>query len=325
MKRQLVNAVFRLGGFRPFHVLVRNRILILMYHRFSDEERNSTVSSDQFRQHLQYLKKHANPISLEDAVDALESEVRLPANPVVITIDDAYRDAYEIALPLLDEYKVKATLFAVTDFVDGRCWIWTDRLRFVLRQAGLRSARTITTSAGDFHFAGHDSFLDADRANGRLKKLPNDLKDEVIDEIARILDVDIPETPTPDYAPISWDQIEEMDSTNVRIESHTVTHPILTQVEPGQLDRELHDSKARLETMLGRSVRYFCYPNGDVNPSVADAVRRAGYEAALTTEFGFNRGPIDPFLVRRIYAPASLEDFAQCTSGFESFKQMARS
>ena len=324
MKRKLLNAFYRIGGFRPFHWGVRDQLLILMYHRFSSSSHTSRVSAGQFRQHLRYLARHANPISLHDGLSALATGAPLPRNPVVITIDDGYRDAYDIALPILREFNFNATLFAVTDFVDGVAWVWTDIMRFILQQSGGVERRTIQTSAGEFQISGEDLYSDADAVNGKLKKMPDELKNKVLQEIAEALNVEVPHRPTSDFEPLSWDQAREMDSTSIQIESHTVTHPILTEVSEARVDDELLRSKARLETMLDRDANYFCYPNGNVNVRVRDAVARAGYKGAVTTNFGFNKSPVDPFMIDRIYAPSAIDDFAQCASGFESLKQKVR-
>ena len=324
MKRNLLNAFYKAGGFRPFHWGMRDQLLILMYHRFSASSHASRVSADQFREHLRYLRKNANVITLQQGFEALTNDSPLPANPVVITIDDGYRDAYDIALPLLREFNFHATLFAVTDFVDGRCWIWTDVMRYILQQTAGSGPGTIATSVGEFQLVGEDSYVDADAINGRLKKIPDQLKDKVMEEIAAALNVGVPALPTSSFGPLSWDEIREMDSTNIQIESHSVTHPIFTEIDEARLNEELVRSKARLETMLGRDVSYFCYPNGNVDSREKDAVAAAGYRGAVTTRFGFNKSPVDPFMIDRVYAPPAIEDFAQCASGFESFKQLMR-
>ena len=324
VKRNLLNAFYKVGGFRPFHLGVRDKLLILMYHRFSDSDHPSRVSVEQLRSHLQYLNKHASPMSLREGLESLEAGKVLPTNPVAITIDDGYRDAYEIALPVLNEFGYKATLFAVTDFIDRKCWIWTDLMRYVLGEAEVGSPRTIETDAGMFRISDGNGSLDAERINGQLKEIPNALKEKVIQQIAEGLKIEIPARPTSDFEALTWEQIIEMDSTNIEIESHSVTHPILTQVEETELDDQLVRSKLRLEEKLGREVDYFCYPNGNVNQSVKDAAARAGYKGAVTTEFGFNGKDFDPFLINRIYAPQQVQDFAQCVSGFESLKQKAR-
>src|SRR5206468_5558169 len=99
--------------------------------------------------------------------------------------------------------------------------------------------------------------------NAALKSAAVEAKDRAIDQMSKALDVVVPPSPPAQYAPITWDQAREMDASGVAIESHTVTHPILTRVDAVQLARELTASRRRLEDVLNRPVRSFCYPNGD--------------------------------------------------------------
>jgi peptidoglycan/xylan/chitin deacetylase (PgdA/CDA1 family) len=115
-----------------------------------------------------------------------------------------------------------------------------------------------------------------------------------------------------------------MDAAGFSVESHTVTHPILTNVPDGQLRRELCDSRARLADELRRTASLFCYPNGDEDARVRREVARAGYRAAVTTRPGLNGRASDPFALRRVHTEDDLAHFAQSTSGFESIKERLR-
>ena len=133
-----------------------------------------------------------------------------------------------------------------------------------------------------------------------VRYLPEAERLAALDELFRALGVS-------DFGPLSelmltWDQVREMETGGVDIEAHTVTHPILTKVSPGQLQDELSRSKARLEEQLQKPVRLFAYPNGkppDFSPAVAEAVRRNGFECAVTTVFGKCGPGDDPFALRR--------------------------
>ncbi|WP_008313311.1 polysaccharide deacetylase family protein [Leptolyngbya sp. PCC 6406] len=83
---------------------------------------------------------------------------------------------------------------------------------------------------------------------------------------------------------ITWDHLKEMAADPlVTIASHTVTHPPdLRVLDDAALEREVVESKTRLETELGMPIRYFTYPTGYYDERVAAAVAAAGYEAALT-------------------------------------------
>jgi len=324
VKKALLKTIYNLGGFALFQQTTRDKVLILTYHRFSREKHPSKISGAEFSKHLAYLVKHHRVLSLTEAVDALKNEEPLPPNAAVITIDDGCADAYEVAFPVLKQFNLPATIYVVTDFLDGKCWLWTDLTRYILRNTKLDSLK--------IEFGGDDKIETkladavqrtetANRINSRLKKLPDEAKENKIKEIADNLKVGIPAAPVDEFKPISWEQAREMDAGNVQIESHTVTHPILTNINGSRLDYELQTSRKRLEHKLEKEVRHFCYPNGSLNDAVKAAVVTAGYASAVTTAYGFNESGANQFVLNRIDALAAIENFAQSASGFEAFKQ----
>ena len=82
-------------------------------------------------------------------------------------------------------------------------------------------------------------------------------------------------------ATMNWDELREVAGRGVEIGAHTVNHPHLTRLTDEELDRELGDSKQRIEDELGRPARLLAYPYGEHDARVHDAVRRAGYAAAF--------------------------------------------
>lgn len=324
MKQQILKTIYNFGGFAPFHNLNQRKILILMYHRFGEESHPHRISKEEFEEHLAYLVKRNNVMDLDEVVEALISGDELPPNPTVLTIDDGYSDAYEIAFPLLKKYRLPATLYAITDFIDGKIWLWTDLMRYLLleSEAEFFSYEHPNGEMVEAHLEDEFQKLEvAGEINSILKKLPEKEKQFRIAEIAESLEVEIPRMPTREYSPVSWEQLKEMDSSVMRIESHTVTHPILPNVENDQLVYELNASRELLEEKLGREIEHFCYPNGTVNGDVEKAAEKAGYKSAVTTEYGFNDGRSNLYLLKRIDAAASIANFAQSVSGFEHLRQ----
>ena len=297
-----------------------------MYHRFSREKNPYKISSGEFAAHLEYLSKHNRVLSLSETIDYLKNEKPLPPNAAVITIDDGYADAYEVAFPILKKFEMPATLYAVTDFLDGKCWLWTDLMRCVLLNTKVENLSIeFDDEKIEAKLTGETNKLEiAARVNSKLKSLPDEEKDTKIKEIGANLNVKIPELPSREYAPMTWEQAREMDAENLKIESHTVTHPILTNINQARLDYELQTSKARLENVLYKKVEHFCYPNGNANADVQASVEKAGYESAVTTTYGFNDKQTNEFTLNRIDAPSPIEKFAQSVSGFEAFTRKIR-
>jgi len=102
------------------------RVPILMYHYISvppegaDKYRlDLSVSPDEFQRQMTYLHENGyTTIDLYDLSRAIANRQELPPKPVILTLDDGYRDNYENAFPVLEEYGQIATFFIVTDFVD---------------------------------------------------------------------------------------------------------------------------------------------------------------------------------------------------------------
>jgi peptidoglycan/xylan/chitin deacetylase (PgdA/CDA1 family) len=81
-------------------------------------------------------------------------------------------------------------------------------------------------------------------------------------------------------------RVRAMIKAGWEIDSHTITHPDLTTVDDRRLWDEVHGSRVDLRHMFHVPVDFFCYPSGRYDTHVIDAVRRAGYLAATTTNYG---------------------------------------
>jgi peptidoglycan/xylan/chitin deacetylase (PgdA/CDA1 family) len=90
-------------------------------------------------------------------------------------------------------------------------------------------------------------------------------------------------------ATMTWDELRGIAADGVEIGSHTVSHPHLPRLSDIELDRELGDSRARVEDELGRPCRLLAYPFGEHDERVQAAARRAGYEAAFALAEGSDR------------------------------------
>lgn len=90
-------------------------------------------------------------------------------------------------------------------------------------------------------------------------------------------------------ATMSWDKLGELARRGFTVGSHTVTHPHLTSLSDAELARELRDSRAQVESRLGRPCTLLAYPYGEHDARVHAAARRSGYEAAFALGVGASR------------------------------------
>jgi len=106
----------------PVELPDQARVPVLMYHYISElpadadrYRRDLTVSPENFRAHLRYLRDAGyTAITLTDLYLHLTEGYPLPEHPIVLTFDDGYRDAYEVAFPILLEFGFSGTFFVLS-------------------------------------------------------------------------------------------------------------------------------------------------------------------------------------------------------------------
>ncbi len=98
---------------------LRPGMRILMYHRVckNDKYDQLTVDPDKFSEQIRYLSEHYRIISLDNVIAELESG-SIKKNTVAVTFDDGYLDNLVYAIPILEKYKVPATIFITSQFCD---------------------------------------------------------------------------------------------------------------------------------------------------------------------------------------------------------------
>jgi peptidoglycan/xylan/chitin deacetylase (PgdA/CDA1 family) len=100
-------------------------IPILMYHSISSFAyppfRPYIVWPTKFSEQMAYLAQCGyNTITVSQYAHVMaHAGEGLPANPILLTFDDAYTDFYTHALPILQKYGFVATLYVPTGFVGG--------------------------------------------------------------------------------------------------------------------------------------------------------------------------------------------------------------
>ncbi|MFQ5796116.1 MAG: polysaccharide deacetylase family protein [Candidatus Bipolaricaulia bacterium] len=102
---------------------------------------------------------------------------------------------------------------------------------------------------------------------------------------------------------LCWEDLREITQDGFEIGGHTVGHVDLgVEGEEGNLEAEVVEDKAKIETELGDTVCYFAYPFGDVlnySERAIETVCRTGYHGAFTIVPGFNRTKTDRYRLHR--------------------------
>ena len=64
-------------------------------------------------------------------------------------------------------------------------------------------------------------------------------KASIFQSLAESADVQLPEMPDEEFAPLTWETIKEMENNRIYFGSHTMNHEILTEMNSNQAFEEI--------------------------------------------------------------------------------------
>jgi len=277
-----------------------NRLLILIYHRVHtgpDPMFPGEVDAERFDWQIGLLRRYCNPLPLADGVARLRRD-DLPSRAVAVTFDDGYADNEAVALPILRKHAVPATFFIAPGFLDGGR-MWNDSIIEALRRAPGDALETGAVGLGTLSLSGRQSRgLVAEHIIKAVKHLPTEQRSAIVEEFCARVGAELPTD-----LMMTRDQVQRLASAGMEIGAHTMTHPILRTLSDEEARREIHESRAVLESMVGGSVRAFAYPNGrprdDYSERDKAIVKSLGFDYALSTQWGAASARSDPYQLPR--------------------------
>ena len=106
---------------------------------------------------------------------------------------------------------------------------------------------------------------------------------------------------------LTWQMLREMMANGFDVGSHSLSHCDLTKQGKDETDgaferrieREIDESKKRIDAELGADTIALAYPYGEFNPKVLETAARAGYRLAFGTRRGGNAFFTDPLALDR--------------------------
>lgn len=158
---------------------VVGQAVILQYHHISSRTpRSTSVTVDEFRAHMEYLRDHGFTVMpLPDVIRALKEGQPLPSKPAVITFDDAYISVFETAFPLLKEYGWPFTVFVPAGLVGSNPGLYVSWGQ--LREMAAAGATLAN------HSVSHPYFLEEKPGESAPQRLAR-IEQEVVEAEAKI-------------------------------------------------------------------------------------------------------------------------------------------
>ena len=289
------------------------KLRILAYHRVLDLGDEASYGADpelisasvaDFDAQMRFVQRHFRPVRCADVIDALERDQPLPPRSVIVTFDDGHIDNYTNAYPILSRLGMPATIFVSTEYIGSDRMFWFDRIASLLYFAAPGAVRL---DAVDFEctlgdVASRRSASDA--LLSLLKRIPDLQRRTCLAELEQRFASQRPSVSASGRHCLSWDEVRTMLQGGIEFASHTVSHPILSQLDDSALLHELGASRDAIRRETGHDVPVIAYPigkRGAYDARVIQAAQRCGYRLGISYETGTNpaRG-FDRFELRRI-------------------------
>jgi peptidoglycan/xylan/chitin deacetylase (PgdA/CDA1 family) len=272
---------------------VSGGVLVLGYHRIdwnAPDALGLAVRPDHFAAHLELLVRHARPVSLRAASEAVHGGRSL-SRAVVVTFDDGYADTLEEALPLLEQFDVPATVF-VTTGTPGRPFWWNDLATVILHAPHLPDTLDVEAGAAAFRWSSWQSDT-AREGRGRprehllrgltraLEGLDSGTRHRALEQVRRWAGSTAPQS---SVRALTQAEIGRLaDSALIEIGAHTVSHPRLATIPADAQRDEMVASRRALEQVTRKRVVSCSYPYGSYTRTTLAAAHGAGYQIACTS------------------------------------------
>jgi peptidoglycan/xylan/chitin deacetylase (PgdA/CDA1 family) len=293
LKQAVLSAADRFGLFALARRASAARLRILCYHglwttpgfQYGDR---LFMPPEQFEQRMTRLKRSGYPVlGLDEAVTAL-GEARLPANSVVITIDDGWASTYTHMLPVLEALDLPSTVY-VTSWYIGR-------------------NLPVVNKAVDYLFAraGRDQGQAKPVADA-IEALPYDQREPALRDLSVSLGLPLDWWETRQFHSMTEAEVAACLHRGMDVQLHTHRH----RATPATLARELEENRALLARWTGlppSHFTHFCYPSGEYEPEAEPLLAAQNIRSATLIDQGTNAYGAAPYRLRRFLDGRSVTD-----------------
>jgi peptidoglycan/xylan/chitin deacetylase (PgdA/CDA1 family) len=259
--------------------------LVVMYHyvRPHNSDGVTGVTPNEFRRHIQAIRRRYRLVTVEEFIAQRDAEEGL----ALITFDDAVRDQYDYAFPILEDLGVPSVVFApmrpYSDEPDR--WITQMLLHALAHELGWDELerRIEPFLAGlSVDEAEMNRLYDYEVPRKRRLKyalgfsLPHDYVRQILTEVNR--SVGLPSE--------AWfmtaDQLCEIQNAGHAIGGHGFDHVPYNTLTPKLQAADMHRAAATMSRICGAMARPMAYPYGAHSPETDVIARQCGYSYCFT-------------------------------------------
>jgi peptidoglycan/xylan/chitin deacetylase (PgdA/CDA1 family) len=317
--------------------LWRGRSAVFVLHRLSERAgADDALTIEAITSNLRALRKAgARFVSLHSLFELAARGEEPEPGCVAFTIDDGYADQGVMAKKAFLDNGCPVTVFLISGLLDGLLWPWDARIEYSIQRSSRDSLRLEALGGETLPLATGELRARAiGRVQNHCKALPWTEAAPVFESLFAATGCVPPETPPPEYRPLSWAEARRLEAAGVQFAPHSISHRITSRLTPEQVREEICGSWQRLQQELASPVPIYAWPTGrgeDFSPrdiEIAATTPLLGAVSVTNDYARFSKGEAtarnDFFAISRFPMSVSTEDIVQYGTALERFKQLVR-
>jgi peptidoglycan/xylan/chitin deacetylase (PgdA/CDA1 family) len=292
--------------------LKNDSFVIFLFHGVVSKSnyviRNSNkkhMESNLFVKCMKILSERGQPFSMNDLLYFHTQKQNLPPKSFAITFDDGFENNLSIASPILYDFKIPATIYITTEFIEQNSMSWIDRIEFALEytSSDILDANWLKKKIPIKNKENKLKLLNMIRNYVKNTKEVNSniFAAEICNQLgfSRIISSD-----DPIDKKMNWKQVSEVGKSDFfTIGGHSHTHQILSFLDSSQLAYELDTSIRLLKDKADIKPIHYSYPEGlkhCYSENVIKELKKRGVLCCPTAINGTNKILDDLFHLKRV-------------------------
>lgn len=282
-------------------------LYIVMYHYVRDLKHSrypdiKGMDIELFRQQIAFLKANFPVVRMEEVLAALDGQITLPENAVLLTFDDGYIDNFTYVMPVLEEEKLQGSFFIPAKTFDTHSLLDVNKIHYILAAADIRRLlpdvfeRMNFYRGREYDYPSNEELFEeyavANRFDSKetifVKRM---LQTALPERIRNVISSDLFER----YVGVSEEvlayelymsraQIRTMKRHGMHIGIHGYDHYWLGNMPKEAMEKDISQALEIMGEFIEPGRWVMNYPYGSHNKDVVEYIRRRGCAMGLTTE-----------------------------------------
>jgi peptidoglycan/xylan/chitin deacetylase (PgdA/CDA1 family) len=289
LKQRWIPRIVSVIPINIWHRLTGIELVIPLWHVVSDQplEHVSGIykfrNVKQFKADLEYFQRHYTPISLHSVIQHLNGAGQLPKRCFLPTFDDGFREISDVVAPILHAKGIPAVFFPITSAIDNRELCYPQKMSMLIRalnrNVNCKTNKEVARILIKARIKEKDLRYGIRSISYRQRKL--------LDELGTVLEVDFVSYLSTVQPYFTSMQIKDLLKKGFDIGSHSVDHPLYSQLRLDEQLVQTWDSIKWLSIRFNYNCNSFAFPFSDAGIS-CEFFNKVFSDRRLQVSFGLS-------------------------------------